>query len=68
MMERRRHEEAAERPGRVEDYTGAALASIYVVVLMILGTIWAAYGFLAALGLGCAAERGLARLARRPGA
>lgn len=59
-----RPDERPTHPGAVEDYAAAALVSFYVAALIVLGTVWAAWGFLAALGLGALAERALARLAR----
>lgn len=54
--------------GAAPDYTTAALTSLFVVVLMVLWTVWAWAGFVTALALGWLAERGLARLSpRAPG-
>lgn len=47
------------RPGRVEDYTNAFLASAYVLCVMCLTTIWAIWGFAAALFLSWTADRAM---------
>lgn len=47
------------RPGRVEDYTNAFLGSAFVLCLLILTTIWALWGFLAALFISWTVDRAM---------
>ena len=51
--------------GRVENYTTAFLVSAFVLVLMLLLTLWATYGFLTTLVLAWAGERAVTVSARR---
>lgn len=53
------------RPGHVEDYTNAFLASAYVLCVMVLTAIWAVWGFAAALFLSWTADRAMMFEVRR---
>lgn len=53
------------RPGHVENYTNAFLASAYVLCVIALTAIWAVWGFAAALFLSWTADRAMLLEARR---
>ncbi|TMV07752.1 hypothetical protein FGK63_09815 [Ruegeria sediminis] len=52
--------------GRAPDYTVAALTMLGVNLLWIFFTVWALWGFLAALALAWALNYGITLLSRRP--
>ena len=54
-----------DRPGIVEDYTGAFLTSALALLIMCLTVIWAIWGFAAALFIGWTADRVIVMEARR---
>ncbi len=51
----------------VEDYTTPFLVSAYVLVFMVLFAIWAAWGLIAAGGIGWLADRVMVHGIRRGG-
>ena len=51
-------------PGRVEDYTDAFLALMWLLGITALTLVWGVWGYAAALVLCAAAHAGIRRLAR----
>ena len=56
-----------DRPGVAPDYTVAACVSLGAVAWMGLMVIWAALGFLAALGSAWGMDKGIGWIGRRSG-